>query len=335
MSAKTLSMIERMCAYTSATGFPPTGTHRKLTDQIVMRLGVPCDSCDGSGVQFSDGERHYCSDCHGFLRRLCAADVVRLYQIVTARFPELCGRVPNVQTAADRWHCGRSVPATAPKYFGREPPPAAIPAMPDVKAQLVASITWRSGGRSEYLWTGSAADNLCVLWERTPDLLLEDGEPWTEVFAWAHGGIEDPSLSARRLLHQGWAESNPAYEWLAAPRMSAFLGLTKFFFVNRDAMLSAQLLQSFFCAAVRVRTRTTASLSANKPSKPPGTRKTLNVGPYPFGTKLADARHPMPTALRAGSIPAAEPTKLVAEARILPFRRSRQRITERSHGDPQ
>lgn len=242
-----------MCAYASATGFPPTGTHRKLTDQVVMRQGVACDSCNGSGLQITNGKRHFCSDCHGFLRRLSAADVVRLYQIVTARFPDLCSRVAKVQEAADRWHCGKSLPATAPKYFGREPLPAAVPVVPNGKALLVASITWRSGGRSDYLWTGSAADDLCVLWERTPELLLEDGEPWTEVFAWAHGSLIDPSLSAQRLLQRGWAKSNPAYEWLSSPSFASSHSLHRAISATSAGILSAQQIGWLFRAATRSR----------------------------------------------------------------------------------
>src|SRR5450631_1916578 len=129
-----LSMIERMHAYSLATGMKPVGIHRRLTDHVVMRLGTRCDSCDGSGVQLTEDRRHFCSDCQGFLRRLPPAGVVRLYQIVSARFPELRSRVPIVQAAVDRWADRKPPPVNGAVYFGLDELPVAVPPRPDATA---------------------------------------------------------------------------------------------------------------------------------------------------------------------------------------------------------
>jgi hypothetical protein len=231
-----LSHVERLCAYTSATGLPPTGGHRRLTNQLLVRLGAPCNSCNRTGGHLCDGRHRFCVDCHEFLLRLVAHEVVRLYQIVTVRFSEQCSRAPVVQEAADQWYAGSLISVTAPRYFGREPLPASAPLSPDENAQLIASVTSRNGGRSEYLQT--VCDDICILWERIPELLLDDGHPWTEVFGCARGGVADPRLSARRLLYLGWSATNPAYERLASPSMARFYGLTKYFSAASDGMPS-------------------------------------------------------------------------------------------------
>jgi hypothetical protein len=321
-----LSLVEMMCAYASATGLPPTGAHRKLTDQVVMRLGVPCESCDGTGLQLSEGKRHFCSDCHGFLRRLSAADVIRLYQIVTARFPELLSRITNVQAAADRWHLGKPVPATVPRHLGLETLPAAVPLRPDATALPVASVTWRGGGRSNYLWTASTHDDVCVLWERLPALLLADGEPWAEVFSWERGGAADPARSAKRLLRCGWAESNPAYDWLAAPRMSTFFGLSKFFSVDFGWLVSERELGSMFLAAVQARDQTAGRPSPNLPSKLSVIEKPLNIGPYNFGARLSTPKEPAPQASDPASVAGTAPTNDRVDAGVLVLNRTKRPI---------
>jgi hypothetical protein len=317
-----LSFIERICAYTSATGLPPMGVHRKLTDQVLVHLGVRCIACNGTGVQSREGRRGFCLTCHGFLWCLSAHEVVRLYQIGSAAFPELRSRAPHVQKAADRWYCGCAVPQTAPRYFGLEPLPEMVPVVPDRNALLVASVAWRNGGRSEYVWTRHVSANMCVLWERIPELLLDDGRPWTEVFAWASGGFSDPAVSARRLLREGWSHTNPAYEWLAAPRMTRYFGLTEHFTAAPDGLLSGRELQSLFFAAISVRTRETKQPRWTAAPKRPAQLQTTNIGSYAFGDKPANTRKPAPATplLRyAHKEPTAEP---VAEGRVLPFRRN-------------
>jgi hypothetical protein len=97
------SVIEMMCAYTSATGLPPTGVHRRLTDNLLARLGTQCAACDGAGVLMSDKVRTSCSECHRFGWRLTAAEVRRLHQIVTARFPELRNPDGRLERAVSLW----------------------------------------------------------------------------------------------------------------------------------------------------------------------------------------------------------------------------------------
>ena len=95
--------------------------------------------------------------------------------------------------------------------------PSFVTPVPTKEALAVASITWRRGLRSELLLATHESDVL-VLWERLPDLHLPDGQAWVEAFAWVHDRITDPERSAQRLIQRGWAETNPAYNRLAAPK---------------------------------------------------------------------------------------------------------------------
>jgi hypothetical protein len=97
------SVIEMMGAYASATGLPPTGIHRRLTDHLIMRMGVRCGTCRGDGVLTSIEDRTACSKCHRFGWRLTAAEVRRIHQIVTARFPELRNTDGRLERAVSLW----------------------------------------------------------------------------------------------------------------------------------------------------------------------------------------------------------------------------------------
>lgn len=314
-----LSLIERMCAYTEATGLPPTGVHRKLTDKVLVKLGVPCITCNGTGLQVLEGRRHFCSACHGFLRCLSAHEVVRLYQIVVARFPELRTRIPLVQEAADRWYWGSAVPEVAPRYFGPEALPGSVPPAPGAVALRVATIVWRNGGHSQFLWTWSADDQVAVLWERLPELLQDDGQAWTEVFAWARGGAADPAQSVRHLLYSGWSVTNPAYEWLGTPRIAELVGVSQFFATTTySAMVSPGLLRSLFHGAINTR--------MGMASQPPYSDNAEPVEPYAYRGNPVNPRKLEPLTRLLIYKPKAQTARVVTEARILPFRRRATRL---------
>jgi hypothetical protein len=281
MSSRLSSAI--MDAYALAVGIPTYGLHRKYMDHAVRRFAVPCKSCKESGLQMFGDAQGQCVDCGGFKRRLSPAAVRRLYQIVAARFPEVRAR-SNAEESAQRWEARKAVTVTKPMYLGLKDLPLGVPQKPDSSALRVASITWRRGLRSEFLWT-ACEDDICVLWEHLPGL-EHAGESWTEVFAWAQGGDCDPKRSAQRLLQDGWSVANPAYDWLGSLTAAASNRLSQAFSVTSEGLLSRSQFQWLFHAAVRVRVQ-----GEKRSQRPKATDKPLNIGPYHFRPKTWTAHH--------------------------------------------
>ena len=301
--------------YGPATRMPTIGLHRKYMDHAVRCFAVACDSCKGSGLQMLGGTQCLCVDCGGFKKRLCPAAVRRLYQIVAARFPEVRAR-SNAEEAAQRWEARKAVAVTKAMYLGLEDLPQSVPQRPDSSALRVASITWRRGLRSEFLWAACEA-GVCVLRERLPDL-VHAGEPWAEVFAWARGGGRDPERSAQQLLQQGWAVANPAYDWLGSSHCGPSLGLPKAFSVTSEGLLSGHQLEWLFRAAARVRAQAEKRLPRPKASDKP-----QNIGPYSFGKGISNAAPKKLEAPHAPSVAGAVPVKTaVGDAQLLPFDQS-------------
>jgi hypothetical protein len=309
--------LELLGAYASETGLPTVGLHRKTMDHAFRRFAVTCDSCSGTGLQMIADARSVCTDCGGLKSRLSPAAVRRLHQIVVAAFPEVRPK-SNVEKAAKRWEARKPVTVFKPVYLGSEDLPVGVPPRPNSRALPVASIKWRRGLRSEFLWTAGEAD-LCVLWERLPDLKHSDGEPWAEVFAWASGGVADPGRSVQRLLLHGWAAANPAYDWLDSLQFRKSSRLRKAFTVTAGGLLSEQQLEWLFAAAARARSKATAQRRTSAKGKVPLVDKPLNIGPYSAFTAPLNCNVPtLPAAL--GTSVAKAMSRTDVNPSVLPFR---------------
>jgi hypothetical protein len=174
-----MSIVEMMATYASTTGLPPTGPHRKLADHLISRFSTLCQSCTGIGLQVVGGATRICAGCGGFRRVLSPSAIRRLHQIVGAHHPAV-RKQDRRENAALWWAARKSVIPDGPIHLGLETVPAPVPRAPNDAARTVASITWRRGLHSEFLWSSSDTGH-CVLWERLPRLELEDGRPWVEV----------------------------------------------------------------------------------------------------------------------------------------------------------
>jgi hypothetical protein len=162
------SIIEMMGAYASATGLPPTGTHRRLTDQLIMRMGVRCGTCRGDGVLTSIEDRTSCSKCHRFGWRLTAAEVRRIHQIVTARFPELRNTDGRLERAVSLWGSKRRRAMDGPIYLGIETPTPRLPASPNAGRSMSHRLSGATACRANTYGLASCpaspcCGNLCVI----------------------------------------------------------------------------------------------------------------------------------------------------------------------------
>lgn len=274
-----MSLIEMWCTYSRETGLPPTGPAYRLVNHVISRFAVPCPCCNGAGSKALDGSDSHCVGCGGFRRYLSPAAIRRAHQIVRATFPNV-GSSERTDDAARRWATREYRPATTPTYLGFDTMPTSVSRAPLEDALTVASMTWRRGLRSEFLWAKYDPD-LHVLWERLPNLLLPSGEPWVEVFAWMRGQVVDPDRSAQRLIQLGWTEMNPAYGWLARRKWTG-TGLFKAFSVTSPGLLAAGELEWLFRLAARVRHKNTKRQTTDADSRQPVPSGPENIGPYPF-----------------------------------------------------
>ncbi len=291
-----------MAQYQLETGLPPLGLHRTLADYVIGRFASPCLTCAGARSQHLRREQANCTNCRGFQWRLSPAAIRRSHQIVTAAFPEIRARC-TTETTAKRWAARRTAPVTQPIYLGVAPLPATVPPAPFQGALPVCSLTWRRGLRSEFLWTGGRSGP-CVLWERLPDLMHQDGTSWSEVFAWTPAGTMDPAGSVLRLLECGWAKGNRAYDWLSKPTRLSLLG-GKAFSVTSTGIVSEEQIQWLFLASARVRglPARSASMMANAKRLRPGIPRHI----------AAQAFHPL-----SGHRTASEPADILD--RVVPVR---------------
>jgi len=196
-------------------------------------------------------------------------------------------------------------------------------------ARPVASITWRRGLRSEFLWSTSDTCH-CVLWERLPNLKFEDGTPWIEMFAWAAGGAENPERSVQRLLHRGWSETNPAYGWLATLKVSSGSGPINAFTTDLAGMVSGPEIEWLFRAAVRTRRHSVQHFPASARNAALGANKPRNIGPYPFGRRpTGSPKNLEPRDIAEGVD--ARPKINVIDAQVLALLRERRRIKKPVH----
>jgi hypothetical protein len=276
-----MSLTEMWCMYSRMTGLPPTGPAYRLVGHVISRFAVPCALCNQSGSKAFDGRATQCAGCGGFRKYLSPAAIRRAHKIVRAAFPNAVTS-ERTEPAARLWAAREDQPAVRPMYLGVDPLPPSVSRAPK-DALTVASLTWRRGLRCELLW-GTECE-LDVVWERLPDLLLPSGEPWMEIFAWTRSRGADPCRSAQRLIQLGWADTNPAYGWLARCRSTG----TVPFSVTSPGLLAAGELEWLLRLAVRVRHRN-VNCRKEHDSKQPLRSGPRYIGPYPF--QVRRPRHP-------------------------------------------
>lgn len=313
-----MSLKEMWCMFARETQLPPTGPAYKLARHVISRFAVPCTSCNGSGSKVFDGKDSQCAGCGGFRNYLSPAAIRRAHQIVRAAFPTV-STLERTNEAARRWSVRESHPTDKPMYLGYDTLPPSASRAPPKDAIAVASITWRRGLRSEFLWAPEG--DLSVLWERLPDLLLPGNEPWAEIFALARGAAADPNRAAQRLVQLGWADTNPAYGWLTTSR-PAVTAPFKPFSVGSSGLLSAAQLEWLFRSAARARHEDAKLGPIEADSKRSAPSRTRNIGPYPFPSHRTKHEDPKPQARNAADIEQA-----------VPFRRNSKRIEDGPSGD--
>ena len=324
-----MSIIEMMATYASATGLPPTGPHRKLADHLISRFSTPCQSCTGIGLQVVDGATRICADCGGFRRVLSPSAIRRLHQIVGAHHPAV-RKQDRRENAALWWAARKSVIPDGPIHLGLETVPAPVPRAPNDAARTVASITWRRGLHSEFLWSSSDTGH-CVLWEQLPMLAYDNGTPWVELFAWAAGGADNPERSAQRLLHRGWSETNPAYGWLATIKPSSSSSPTRAFTLDLDGTLSERQIDWLFRAAVHTRRCSPQHFSASARTAALAADKPRNIGPYSFGQRpTVSPKNLEPRDIAEAFSVDARPKNNVIDAQVLALRRS-EKASRKDH----